>query len=474
MTQTPRVDSTPSATPPFVSVHSSPFAGGQPASVLQPQPPISQNHGNATLSQIKPRLLVQCYNRQVLDFAAYHGISPGQIPLQALNELKRKAEFMAGRIIARKGNGRSLGTSRQKQNQQLRQHQQLGSQKMLAASPLPKHPPPVADCSVPGRSSQTHLLASPFHPRNTTFADHPAPGRPSQTPSAASPHVVATRRTSMDGQNDGEELPHGKAPASNPHGDGRPKTLSQQENLGEAIARTNQALTRHQLLTNQLAAAIREINKLYTTRKVFYQQFLIQYPVRQHQVVAAAFNLVANHTSLDKLAEYVYKLPDPTLLQVVQEVSEKLRDNLPGLQQWTAPYLQAILDPQFKWTAMSKACTTFYDSFSSLKAALRQRDRRRGDSRATFIDALNYDRAQVLEFLKPESDDELDAALAEESFGWTVLRDKEAQKAQQLQVQQLHQAQQVQQELDFLQTRQHAADGTAKEEGFDAQWNMAA
>ena len=96
-----------------------------------------------------------------------------------------------------------------------------------------------------------------------------------------------------------------------------------------------------------------------------------------------------------------------TIRGSVRHAAERLQHMLPLLQEAVRTITQWIVDPEWRWIAQWRALNTFYDCFSSLKARLARCDKMYPGTQVTLVDELKYTRAQVLEFIKPQSDDEL-------------------------------------------------------------------
>lgn len=91
----------------------------------------------------------------------------------------------------------------------------------------------------------------------------------------------------------------------------------------------------------------------------------------------------------------------------VRYAAVRLGDVLPKIQNLVRSITRLIRDLEFRWTAQWKALNTFYDSFSSLKAVLAKVDKLAIDDGPKLVEELRWTRAQVLDAIKPESDDEL-------------------------------------------------------------------
>ena len=91
----------------------------------------------------------------------------------------------------------------------------------------------------------------------------------------------------------------------------------------------------------------------------------------------------------------------------VRHAAAGLQQMLPQVQDIVRSITQWILDPDWRWVAQWRALNIFYDCFSSLKARLAKYDKMYPGNHLTLVDELQFTRAQVLEVIKPQSDDDL-------------------------------------------------------------------
>ena len=91
----------------------------------------------------------------------------------------------------------------------------------------------------------------------------------------------------------------------------------------------------------------------------------------------------------------------------VRRAAARLQQMLPQLQAFVRSITQWIVDPDWRWVAQWRALNAFYDCFSGLKARLAKHDKMYHGNDLTLVDELQFTRAQVLDVIKPQSDDEL-------------------------------------------------------------------
>ena len=91
----------------------------------------------------------------------------------------------------------------------------------------------------------------------------------------------------------------------------------------------------------------------------------------------------------------------------VRHAAAKLQQMLPQLQDFVRSITQWIVDPDWRWVAQWRALNAFYDCFSSLKAQLAKHDKMYHGNDLTLVDELQFTRAQVLDVIKPQLDDDL-------------------------------------------------------------------
>jgi hypothetical protein len=170
---------------------------------------------------------------------------------------------------------------------------------------------------------------------------------------------------------------------------------------------------RLQKLKEGVSSSVARVNHAYDQRASDPGRFQFHYAELQLSVEQAMFNYMAAYTAFDQLYIRMWTTTDDELLEVIQYVSKRLKSNLAQLDSGVRRRLDGIVDPEFKWTAVSRTLAMFYNSFSSLKAGLVQRDKKRGDCQKTFVEALGVDRSEVWDAIKPSSDEELDGTFTE-------------------------------------------------------------
>lgn len=323
------------------------------------------------------------FEHHLQNFVAEHQILEQDVAVDVIAEFKHRASTEAWKILALP----PLELSSKKNPQQrLQQKQSFGMNQPLKPSSTSAPGRPMPGQVARGQNPQPYESASPsWQPQPTSVGSETALGK-ARFDSEGSHELAKTHQSGSAAEEDSNQLP--SAPT-------------------EPEVRSKVAKIR-------LMKIITQINIAYAQRVVNDPRFQRLYAVGMQTIVAALFNVLALGTGLQEIIVHVWAVNDVQLLELVRFISPQLRAKLPMVRAAIKSYLEPVADRETRWVAANKTTTMFYDSFSGLKAALKERDRRRGDRKSIFIDALGIDRSHVWDILRPGRDDELDGRMAGE------------------------------------------------------------
>lgn len=159
----------------------------------------------------------------------------------------------------------------------------------------------------------------------------------------------------------------------------------------------------HEVILGRVRAKIARLNDMDESTLELNPEFN-NFRFSIHQDIA---NVLMLQTGLKGISMAIEKDDGAALRHNVRYTAVRLGHTLPKIQILVRSITRHIRDLEFRWTATWKALNTFYDCFSSLKAVLAKVDKLTTDKDVKLVEELGWTRAQVLEAIKPESDDEL-------------------------------------------------------------------
>jgi hypothetical protein len=107
-----------------------------------------------------------------------------------------------------------------------------------------------------------------------------------------------------------------------------------------------------------------------------------------------------------------------------------MKQYIPQTQVHLRELTKDLMDEEFRWTAVSQTVLMIYSAFSSLKAALAQRDKKRSQEEMSLIKVLDLDRRMMMQMMLPPADAELTAGMSEEIAQATKLTAEESSRMQ--------------------------------------------